>query len=591
MIDFDLEAPGLHYKIRPGEPVELPERGIAGLLADVSRGTPTDSLDLEIAVDLSVHAALVTGSDEDAVGGSPTGQLHLIPAGNPLAPDYWADLAAIDWDRLFISDGRRGVSALSQLKTHIEENLAPDVLLVDSRTGITPGGGVATTLLPDVVVTMMLNTPEHLDGSSLVVSAVAATERGEAQGPRVVPVLSRFTSAPVEERPPRPGGRVRSREQLRFPDFPPERVNDAPLDELRSRLIRDLPSQVADRVGSPLVLHSDPSLEEQEYLAFGPYARARLGQLGQTLLEDYLRLFAGLVPNDLFLRYLAGVREHVRSIILDRPDDAVRTLESLATLVGDEDAFIDLVKVYVLRRDSRKLIQAAEGLFRIHDRVVPHPALTKELQNLVVGRARGRVVGEGLVVSPEFVERYWREAARDDLEWGATIARLYADREQVPDARRIAEELVAADGSAKAIADVVRLVSQGGDTAERLAVELATKYFEAAGESTAFLTAAAIACRYQGDEDLAVRILDSPASQTLPDGLLIEVLSIAERFGDAASLFLATYGSAAPDDVHVDSLRQLWETLHRRVPRLRLEIREQNPELFVQLEGQDENPF
>jgi tetratricopeptide (TPR) repeat protein len=583
MIDFDLEAPGLHYKIRPNDPLEPPNRGVAGLLADVSLGVPTESLDFDLAMDVSAHAGPVA-SDEIDEADSPSGRLYLIPAGNPMGSGYWSDLAAIDWDRLFIANGRRGVSALSQLKAHIEETLVPDVLLVDSRTGITPGGGVATTLLPDVVVTMMLNTPEHLDGSSLVVSAVSATEREDSDGPKVVPVLSRYTSAQPEERTARSGVAVRAREHLRFVQPSQSGAVDAPLAELSARLIRDLTPSAAERVLDPLVLHSDPSLQEQEYLTFGPYARARLGQLGQTLLEDYLRLFAGLVPNDLFLRYLTGVREHVRGILLDRPDDAVRTLESLATLVGDEDAFIDLVKLYLLRRDTRKLLQAAESLFRVHDRVVPHPALSKELRNLVAGRARSRLSAEGFVVAPEFAEKYWREVAGDDVEWGSSIARLYADREQMAQGRKLADELIARDPNPKTIAEVVRVISFGGDQAEGLAIKLAMEYFDLASESEAFLNAAAIASRFQKDAELAKRVLDTPASNALDSELLVEVLSIAGRFGDAASLFLDAYATASDDDVHVEALRNVWVDLVKRVPRLRVEFGERNPELLALLE-------
>ena len=351
MVDFDLEAPGLHYKIRPDVCIDIESRGIAGLLADVSRGVPDSELEFDLAIDISEHAATLEVQAQPLE--QPHGQLLLLPAGNPMVPAYWHDLAAIDWDRLFTGSGRRGVATLSRLKERLIEQYQPDVLLVDSRTGITPGGGVSTTLLPDVVVTMMLNTPEHVDGSRLVVSAVTTSGSDDAPAPIVVPVLSRYTSpslvAPrlaAQSLTARLSARRRtgSSGTVRYAAEPAERI---PLDELRSSLVRDLPPAATELVKDPLVLHTDLSLQHHEQLAFGPYSGAAAGAPDQTLLEDYLRLFAALVPRETFLQYLAGVRNRVRTILLDNPDDAVRTLESLATLVGDETTFEELVKVYV----------------------------------------------------------------------------------------------------------------------------------------------------------------------------------------------------------------------------------------------------
>jgi hypothetical protein len=582
MVDFDLEAPGLHYKLSPSGPVEIGNRGLVGLLADVSRGVKMADIDWNLGLDVSEHAEVVQTADDDI--DQPSGGLFLIPAGNPMQSEYWHDLAAIDWDRLFMVGSRPGVAALAHLKKEIEKVHDPDVLLVDSRTGITPGGGVSTTLLPNVVVTMMLNTPEHLDGSRLVVSAVIGSERASGENPEVVPVLSRYMNPDVEDRSPGVAARYRvARGQLRIQ--PRELQEEIPLEELRETLISDLSADAAERIHTPLVLHADLDLQHHEYLTFGPYAQSGSELMGQTLLEDYLRLFAALVPREMFLRYLTGVRERARSILLDKPEDAVRTLESLATLVGDEDAFVDLVKVYVLRREWRNLLVAAERLHRVHNRIVPHPALSKELRGLLAGRPRQRVNVDMLsVLSEAFAERYWREVALDDVEWGAAVARFLADREHPAKAKALAEELIEREGDPKTTARILRIVSFGGSDAETIAVQTALAYFPTGAESLPFLEAAAAAARYRESDELAGRILEASAGSSLPTETLVHLSMIAGKIEEAGALLVE---ELATQEELSDELAELWTKLARRLPNLRRELRERNPELLDQLDSME----
>lgn len=585
MVDFDLEAPGLHYKLSPHGPIEIGSRGLAGMLADVSRGASLEDVDWDLGVDVSKEAEVPPTGEVDIE--QPSGELFLIPAGNPMQPEYWQDLAAIDWDRLFTSGSRPGVAALARLKDKIEENHHPDVLLVDSRTGITPGGGVSTTLLPNVVVMMMLNTPEHLDGSKLVISAVTRTTRPSGEAPEVLPVLSRYTGpedaedrlAPV---PPRYRPSLEHRKRL------PLRDENVPLDDLFASLTNGLPEENIQKIHEPLVLHSDLALQHHEYLTFGPHAQSS-GPMGQTLLEDYLRLFAALVPRETFLRYLTGVREQARSILLDKPEDAVRTLESLATLVGDEDAFVDLVKVYVLRREPRNLLLAAERLYRVHDRIVPHPALSKELRALLLGRTRQRANVETLsLLSDDFAKRYWREVATDDIEWGAAVARFLADREQPSKAISLAEELVERELDPKITAEIIRVIGLGGHAAEALAVQLATQYFSIGENSLPYLEAAAMAALYRDSEELAEQVLKTSAFSALPTETLIRLLILSGRLEEAGTLLLQ---EVVTRDDAPHALGELWTQLVKRLPALRDDLRERDPELLARLDALDSPDF
>jgi hypothetical protein len=597
MVDFDLEAPGLHYKLSPEGPIDIASRGLAGLLADASREKPISEIDWNLEMDVSEHAQTpLSGNSEEETS---DGRLHLVPAGNPLRPDYWNDLAAIDWDRLFVAGERPGVFALRKLKNEIEARIDPDVLLVDSRTGITPGGGVSTTLLPDVVVTMMLNTAEHLDGSRLVLSAVSSAQRGDSPGPVVVPVLSRYTSPRLAERDrlERSGAtRVRPRsEQLQMLEAIPESLEDVPLSSLGDKLLEGLSKDAASRIKAPLVLHADPILQQREYLTFGRYAQSELGASGQTLLEDYLRLFAELVPEETFFKYLNGVRERARSILLDNPDDAVQSLESLVTLTGDEGSFADLVKVYLLRRETRKLVSAAEGLYRVHGRVVPDPALTRELRSLITARVRvqQRLGTDAPGVSASFAEAYWSSVAITDAEWGAWVARIYAERGEPDRARVVADTVLREAIDTQGLADLVRVLALGTSSAsEELSVEIATENFEAGKESIVFLRAAALAAGYQRERELAARITVTPGSEDLPPETRVRLLLLAGEVREAAALFIDGFGDSDPDDVDIEGLHELWVPLGKRVAQLRQEFHERNPYLADRLDRYDEDdPF
>jgi hypothetical protein len=82
--------------------------------------------------------------------------------------------------------------ALFDLQARIADELKPDYLLIDARTGVTELGGLATTALADTVVCLLVPNQESLDGTLAVVEALKSTPRLANQRPiRVVPVLSR----------------------------------------------------------------------------------------------------------------------------------------------------------------------------------------------------------------------------------------------------------------------------------------------------------------------------------------------------------------------------------------------------------------
>lgn len=174
-VDWDLEAPGLDLYFadylgdRPGGP------GLVDLVHKFKDGASP-------APDWSAH---VTPVGIRAFAGS----LHLMPAGRQ-DDGYAGRVQALDWANLY----ERGLGAFLE---SVRDNWVReyDVVLIDSRTGITDIGGICTIQLPDILVPVLAANRQNLLGVADVVRR--ARERRESlpldrPALLVLPILSRF---------------------------------------------------------------------------------------------------------------------------------------------------------------------------------------------------------------------------------------------------------------------------------------------------------------------------------------------------------------------------------------------------------------
>jgi hypothetical protein len=258
-IDFDLEAPGLHYKLPTGRTAGRtgevpPERGVVDYLLAAS----TDRTD---SVPLSRYLLRVP------VPRSTTGELYLMPAGSAPSGDYWRTLSSLTRGDFFTDPEGSGIAACLDLKARIENEIEADLLLIDSRTGITEMAGLATTLLADKVVCLMIDNPESLAGTRAVMRSFGQAPRLGGQGPiGLLPVLSRASRDDVETR----------QRVLRY-------LNESGPDEVEGLALERI-----------YVLRTDPVLAEAERLLLGgDGAPART-----PLYHDYLELLRVLVAAD-----------------------------------------------------------------------------------------------------------------------------------------------------------------------------------------------------------------------------------------------------------------------------------------------------
>ena len=386
-IDLDLEAPGLHYKLRLDNEEAFPPiaRGAVDLLSDfIHTGTFPDSL--------ASYTVRVQHQEENA------GEFHLMPAGNVPCASYWRTLAQINWHQLFYSDSPVGIPFFLELKERIRNEFSPDFLLIDSRTGITEIGGVATSVLPDQLVCLLMNNRENVEGARAVLRSVSQVERMPGQAPiEIVPVLSRL---PAEHH---------------------RNVADAYANEIRDALCEPAdPPEVTLNFPHILTLHSDSDLQCRESLRIGSKHTVD----DSPLLRDYLRLFSQLVPKELVEPHLGKLLEAARRDMLDNPDGTQNELEAIASYCPHPESYLALLRFYRLRNaDPRTLLRTAARYWELSgDTSSPllWEIVRKHTKHIIERQSR-----RSTSIPLDFIEAIWRAAGEDDVDVGLQLADAY----------------------------------------------------------------------------------------------------------------------------------------------------------------------
>jgi cellulose biosynthesis protein BcsQ len=186
ILDFDFEAPGLHYKFSRdlGQERLHPGGGVVDYLLASVKGEDTNLRD---------HLIEVPFAESE-------GALYLMPAGAAPGGEYWRALTALQRLDLFGDPEGEGIAACLELKLRIQEEWGADFLLIDSRTGVTELAGVTTTVLADKVVCLMLQSLESQEGARAVLQSLQCAARLPDQTSiEIFPVLSRLPIGNVDE--------------------------------------------------------------------------------------------------------------------------------------------------------------------------------------------------------------------------------------------------------------------------------------------------------------------------------------------------------------------------------------------------------
>ena len=495
-LDLDLEAPGLHHKFAlDREPIKH-DRGIVDYLAHfMSNGSPPD----EIEPYTVPVPALTTGSIA----------ITLIPGGDAPAPAYWRSLSHIDWHALLYSDTAPGIALFEDLKSRIANELSPDYLLIDARTGITEMGGIATTLLADVVVALSLTTAEHLEGVRSVMRSINRTRRANGDDPIQLEIaLSRLPETDDDD--------VRKATKAAV-DF-----LNAPADDPDDTL----------NVDDAVILHTYSSLQLREHLLIGSEVR---GGDDTGLLSDYLRLFTRIIPLSSLAPRVQELVKQAMDRLVDDPLSTERSLEVLARYTGHPDALRALIRFYRVRQDSTRMLDAAARLWPMTGEE------DLELLWTVVHEAfevTWRYATPGFPI--DFVKDVWYAAGSEDLKVGLRLAgtldnfgredeavdvalRLFTehpDEELVAEA--VLEHMISAGEGARAVAFAKSHADQFAYDADYLALW---------GRAVAECADKTGAEEFLTDPHVDVELLQSQSA-----GTLAQVLRLAGRADDASAL-------------------------------------------------------
>jgi tetratricopeptide (TPR) repeat protein len=260
IIDFDLEAPGLHLKFKNYLTQSKIERGLVEYINEFQNNSilPNEIKNHIVNIDYS---------------GTLGGSINLLPAGNININDYWKRLSSIDWKELFYSEQSNGVNLLLHLKELIKKDYNPDFILIDSRTGITDISGIAMTLLSDSIVTLAANNDENIIGTSKVIRSLLQEENNLlGVKPNLYFVLSRIPY---------------------YQDSDKKHIEKGIIKRALETINKD--GEILKEI---FVIHSDRDLEEEE--------RFKINQKpifnddsSVPIEEDYLNLFEALTKDDL----------------------------------------------------------------------------------------------------------------------------------------------------------------------------------------------------------------------------------------------------------------------------------------------------
>jgi formylglycine-generating enzyme required for sulfatase activity len=177
MIDWDLEAPGLHRYFEPFIADRKLENstGVIDWVLDfataavsINQDDPTPGQNIEHGgewfrpyANILAHAVPVNWQ---FAGG---GVLHLVPAGRQDS-GYGSRVNSFDWSRFYERLG--GGILLEALKQVLRKNY--DFILIDSRTGVSDTSGVCTVQMPDELVICFTLNRQSIYGASAAATSM-----------------------------------------------------------------------------------------------------------------------------------------------------------------------------------------------------------------------------------------------------------------------------------------------------------------------------------------------------------------------------------------------------------------------------------
>jgi len=285
-IDFDLEAPGLERYFQVDKTAALANLGLIDLLQSFKKSLSGAGSLNEQAEFRQLDRFIFPVYPQTLPGG---GALHLMTAGQrePAAQyrQYALSVRTFDWQDFYYNwqgeaffDWLRG-----ELSQAVGSREAYDVVLIDSRTGVTEMGGVCAYQLADVIVMMCAANHQNVEGTRAVVqdfrsASVEALRRGRPLSLVVVPArieqrddglldafFTRFDSFFKDEVPPAFAELGLTLRDLTIPYQPEYAFEEVVVSDPERREARRQISGAFDLLADALTLLARPAPDERLY--------------------------------------------------------------------------------------------------------------------------------------------------------------------------------------------------------------------------------------------------------------------------------------------------------------------------------------
>lgn len=389
LIDFDLEAPGLHYKLANFLDIKKIKGGMVDFIYDFFKHNNVNK-------DLSNFSIPIFPKTEKQ------GEITLIPAGNIHSADYWKKLANINWNDLMYGENNQGFPFFLEFKELIREEIKPQFLLIDSRTGITEMSGLCTSLLPDKVVFFITNNQENIEGAQQIYRSLKRVDRLPTQNP--IEVIFALTRVP----------------------FPNDIEEENLINRIRHQFIVSIKDPLMSinypDINDICVLHSERQLELSESIIMSSE-----NIIEETELKrDYLRLFSKIIPEELIKPKVKGIVDEITNStnLLEDPDKMQNELESLVESYPHQNSIESLISFYFLRNENPlKILRLFDRLWNTYQ--IDDINLLKKYVLLVLRRSRYNFKRSRIKINFNIIDKYLDKEPKKDIRILQKLAELY----------------------------------------------------------------------------------------------------------------------------------------------------------------------
>lgn len=349
IVDWDLEAPGLHKFF------DIDDEKIINGLIDIFydyKNLMKQKISSMGEDFINIDKYILKILDSSHNGGS----ISIIPAGRQNL-NYASKVNNFDWDEFY--ENWHGFGFIEYLKEQLKKRA--DIIMVDSRTGVTDIGGICTLQMPDVVVLLFSLNEQGISGTEMIIESILRKSikvSEEKVPPKLIIVPSRVEK--YLEKKIKDKWELKSAE--RFAEYLPEKGKENALIYMKKKSI---PYVGYYSFGEMLAVKDDPYGELSEslenlakmILEASNFREKEFSQTSVSEEEDTSLIVLGLfvvifvITGFLeFIKFISNIlfKEKLNAIVY--VDKIIMYLAYLIILIG---IIYILYKIYILFKTSK----------------------------------------------------------------------------------------------------------------------------------------------------------------------------------------------------------------------------------------------